>query len=312
MHTCPFKRSARLQCARVTFTGKDFSDVRRNAKDSVFVRFFEDRANVFRLYQELHPEDLESSEGDVKIRTVRRVIAKGYANDLGFSVGDRLICLAEAQSSPMGALRLRTLFYLASTFQSYLSENGMTVYDVGSGPFPRWEAYVVHVGRDGPRVTRMGGIGEDLQDDSLSVEVPADGLLKDYIDVCRVIDTKITRNIDCNRDSVLEAFEACRGCGRVGEFVWSRRYEVMGVYEQLFDEEENMRMNCAAHERKGRIEGHAAGLAEGHAAGLAEGHAAGLTEGRKEVARRLIGMGMSAEDVSKATGMTPEEVRLLD
>ncbi|MBO4569356.1 MAG: hypothetical protein J5674_05330 [Candidatus Methanomethylophilaceae archaeon] len=70
--------------------------MKRNAKDSVFVKFFEDRANVFRLYQELHPEDTESSEGDVRIRTVRRVIAKGYANDLGFLVGDRLICLVEA------------------------------------------------------------------------------------------------------------------------------------------------------------------------------------------------------------------------
>ena len=86
-----------------------WNDVRRNAKDSVFVKFFEDRSNVFRLYQELHPEDTESSEGDVRIRTLRRVIVKGYANDLGFSVGNRLICLAEAQSYSMEPIRLRTL-----------------------------------------------------------------------------------------------------------------------------------------------------------------------------------------------------------
>jgi hypothetical protein len=42
-------------------------------------------------------------------------------------------------------------------------------------------------------------------------------------------------------------------------FVCIRRYEIMGVYEQMFDEEENLRMNCAAYERKGRLEG----LAEG-------------------------------------------------
>ena len=105
-------------------------DVRRNAKDSVFVKFFEDRANVFRLYQELHPEDSESSEEDVRVRTLRRVIAKGYANDLGFSVGGRIICLVEAQSYSMEAIRLRTLFYQATTFQEYLSENGMTLEEV--------------------------------------------------------------------------------------------------------------------------------------------------------------------------------------
>ena len=77
----------------------------------------------------------------------------------------------------------------------------------------------------------------------------------------------------------------------------------MGVYEQMFDEEENMRMNCAAYERKGRLEG------------LAEGRTAGLAEGRRlqseETARRLASMGMPVEDVSKATGMTPDEVRSL-
>ena len=69
----------------------------------------------------------------------------------------------------------------------------------------------------------------------------------------------------------------------------------MGVYEQMFDEEENLRMNCAAYERKGRLEG--------------------LAEGRRlqseEVARRLASMGMSVEDMSRATGMDPDEVRRL-
>ena len=270
-------------------------DVRRNAKDSVFVKFFEDRANVFRLYREPHPEDSESSEEDVRIRTVRRVIARGYANDLGFSVGGRIICLVEAQSYPMEAIRLRTLFYLAATFQDYLSENGMTVYDAKEGAIPRWEAYIVHVGGGNARVTRMGGMMEDLFDDSSATEVPVDdgGLLKGYIDVCGIIDVMTAKGSD--RDSVLRAFEACKGCGSVGEFVWSRRYEIMGVYEQLFDEEENLRMNCEAYERKGRLEGRA--------------------EGRRlqneEVVRRLASMGMAVEDISESTGMAVEDVRRL-
>ncbi len=282
-------------------------DVRRNAKDSVFVKFFEDRANVFRLYQELHPEDSESSEEDVRIRMLRRVIAKGYANDLGFSVGDRIICLAEAQSYPMEAMRLRTLFYLAATFQEYLSENGMSVYDVRRGGLPRWEAYVVHVGRGGSRVTRMGGMMEDLFDGSLDVEVQVggQGLLRNYIDICGIIDAMATG--DREREFVLRALEACKGCGAMGEFVWSRRYEVMGVYEQLFDEEENLRMNCAAYEKKGRIEGREEGLVEGREKGMAEGRRLQ----NEEVARRLASMGMSVEDISVATGMSVEDVRSL-
>ncbi len=66
----------------------------------------------------------------------------------------------------------------------------------------------------------------------------------------------------------------------------------MGVYEQLFDGEENMRMNCMAYEKKGRLEG--------------------MAEGRRlqneDVATKLISMGMAPEDISEATGLTSEEI----
>lgn len=77
----------------------------------------------------------------------------------------------------------------------------------------------------------------------------------------------------------------------MGEFVRSRRYEITGVYEQPFDEEESLRMNCEAYERKGRLEG------------LAEGLMEGMAEGRRlqneEVVRRLASMGMAVEDVRR-------------
>ncbi|MBR7006399.1 MAG: hypothetical protein IKH98_05825, partial [Candidatus Methanomethylophilaceae archaeon] len=54
---------------------------------------------------------------------------------------------------------------------------------------------------------------------------------------------------------------------------------------------------------------------KGRLEGLAEGRETGLAEGRRlpneEVARRLASMGMSVEDVSRATGMDPDEVRRL-
>lgn len=57
-------------------------------------------------------------------------------------------------------------------------------------------------------------------------------------------------------------------------------------------------------ERKGREEGRAEGREEGREEGRAEGRA----EGRLEVARNLKAMGMSAADIAKATGLTPEEL----
>ena len=42
--------------------------------------------------------------------------------------------------------------------------------------------------------------------------------------------------------------------------------------------------------------------------GRAEGRKEGMAEGRKEVARNLLRMGMSIEDISKATGIAKEEI----
>ena len=58
---------------------------------------------------------------------------------------------------------------------------------------------------------------------------------------------------------------------------------------------------------KGKAEGLAAGLANG----LAEGLAKGLSQGKAEVAKNLLEMGMPAETVAKATGLSPEAVKAL-
>ena len=50
-------------------------------------------------------------------------------------------------------------------------------------------------------------------------------------------------------------------------------------------------------------EGRAEGRKEGRAEGRKEGLVEGLAKGRAEVARNLLNMGMSVEDISKATGI---------
>ena len=55
---------------------------------------------------------------------------------------------------------------------------------------------------------------------------------------------------------------------------------------------------------EGRAEGLAKGRAEGHKEGMEEG----LAKGRAEVARNLQNMGMSIEDISKATGISKDEI----
>ena len=71
----------------------------------------------------------------------------------------------------------------------------------------------------------------------------------------------------------------------------------MSLYEELFDDEENMRMNCRISERMG------------HEKGREEGIATGKRMQMEETARRLLSKGMSEGEVSEVTGMPLEDVR---
>ena len=57
-----------------------------------------------------------------------------------------------------------------------------------------------------------------------------------------------------------------------------------------------------------RDEAHAEGLAEGKAKGLAEGKA----KEKNATAKRLLSMGLSVEDIAKATSLSVEQVEAIE
>ena len=65
----------------------------------------------------------------------------------------------------------------------------------------------------------------------------------------------------------------------------------------------------------GLAEGKSLGLAEGKSLGLAEGKSLGLAEGSRqkafETARNLLVIGLSIDNIAKATGLTVQEVETL-
>ena len=79
-------------------------------------------------------------------------------------------------------------------------------------------------------------------------------------------------------------------------------------------ERDNLAFAAAAHD-EGREEGRKEGLAEGLEKGLAEGLEKGTEEGEHNAkiatARNLISMGLSVEQISKATSLTVEEIKTL-
>ena len=61
-----------------------------------------------------------------------------------------------------------------------------------------------------------------------------------------------------------------------------------------------------------RDEAHAEGKAEGLAEGKAEGLAEGKAEEKTATAKRLLSMGLSVEDIAKATSLSVEQVEAIN
>lgn len=60
---------------------------------------FGDKKYLIQMHKALHPEDTETTEDDLSIVTLENVLVNDLYNDLGFTVGEKLICLVEAQST---------------------------------------------------------------------------------------------------------------------------------------------------------------------------------------------------------------------
>ncbi len=84
---------------------------------------------------------------------------------------------------------------------------------------------------------------------------------------------------------------------RADQIAYERHLDALAVQSDAFD--------------AARIEGHA----EGRAVGIEEGRAVGIEEGRAkekhDIARNLKSLGVTLNDISKATGLTAEEIEAL-
>ena len=87
------------------------------------------------------------------------------------------------------------------------------------------------------------------------------------------------------------------------------------AYEDSLKAYRDIKNSLDTAKEEGRAEGRAEGLAEGRAEGLAEGRAEGHAEGASEkalaIARELLAMNMSIDNIKKVTGLTDDEIHNL-
>ena len=150
---------------------KSLQAAKYTAKASVFTDLFKIPKHLLQLYQALHPEDMDSTEDNIRNITIKNVFLDQPYNDLGFQIGEKLVVLVEAQSTWTVNIILRSLLYLAQTYQEYIESTGQNVYTSKRLNLPKPELYVIYTGERKARPELLYFSREFFDGDECAVEV---------------------------------------------------------------------------------------------------------------------------------------------
>lgn len=262
-------------------------EIKRSVKDSVFTYLFSQPEYARELYLELHPEDQDVTETDIKLVTLENILTTGQYNDLGLRVRDRLILLVEAQSTYSPKIALRMLMYLAETYKEYVEEKKISLYSDKRDDIPRPELYVVYTGKrkNVPDILRLS----DLYEGPGSVEVEVKVLreenpqqiLGQYFEFCKISDEQVALHGKTDT-AASETIRICLEKRVLTPFLTTRQKEVHDIMRTLFSQEavwEIERYNVHQEGRQeGREEEFAKGVRSMRKAGLDDAKIASLLE----------------------------------
>ena len=278
---------------------------KRTIKDTVFTRLFEDKKYLLKLYKALHPEDDKVTEKDIEDVTIKPVLVESEYNDLGFSVGDRLIALVESQSTWSPNIIIRALMYLISTYHDYFERTNQSLYSTKKVRMPRPELYVIYTG------TKEAPGSINLKDEffggmpcAINAEVKVlnddrdETIIGEYIAFSRVYDEQL-KEFGRTPDAITETIRICKDKDILKEFLKAHETEVIDMEMSLFSDEQILKAYTKDIER--RVAKETAQRVERETA-------------RKEAcefALRLLKKGMAADETAELTNLSVQEVNEL-
>ena len=223
--------------------------MKRTIKDSVFTDLFQDKKYLLQLYKALHPEDTDVTEDDLTDITIKNVLTDNIYNDLGFTVGDKLMILVEAQSSVWTVnIIVRALMYLVQSYHEYFEHRNDNLYGSKKVKLPKPELYVIFTGK---RISKPEYIslseeffsGEECAID-VKVKMIYDGkdndIISQYVAFTKVYDEQV-KLYGRTRKAVTNTINICKNRDVLKEYLSSREQEVVDMMMTLFDEEQVMR-----------------------------------------------------------------------
>lgn len=218
---------------------------KRKIKDSVFTNLFQDKKYLLQLYRTLHPEDSDVTEDAIADVTIKHVMIDADYNDLGFSVGNRLMVLVECQSTWTMNIIIRALMYLIQTYHDYFKRTNQNLYGSKKVNMPKPELYVIYTGnrKNIPDTISLSKEFFDGAKISIDAEVKVlyqeneNDIIGQYIIFSKVY-TEQRKLYGNSKQAVTETIRICKNRNVLKEYLEIREQEVVDIMMTLFDDEQ--------------------------------------------------------------------------
>jgi len=221
------------------------STPKRKIKDSVFTNLFQDRKYLLQLYKALHPEDCNVTEDAIADITIKHVLVDADYNDLGFSVGNRLMILVENQSTWTLNIIIRALMYLIQTYHDYFKRTNQNLYGSKKVNMPIPELYVIFTG-ERKNIPNTISLSKEFFDEakiSIDAEVKVlyqeneKDIIGQYIIFSKVYNEQ-RKLYGKTKQAVTETIRICKDRNVLKEYLESKEQEVVDIMMTLFDDEQ--------------------------------------------------------------------------
>ena len=281
----------------------------RRYKDSVFVDLFSEdkyaKNNFLALYNALHDTDYRST-GILKNIRLKQVMYMSFANDVSYLIDNKLIVLAEHQSTVNLNMPIRCLEYIARLYEQLYESKEK--YSHKQLVIPTPEFYVFYNGKEAYSGNSVLKLSDSFVNKykaeytlELSVKVVNINYDKDNVIIKRCEPLKqysqfvdaVRHHIAIDREHGFEtAIKECIQNDILREYLQRKSKEVLNMLIGEYDYDTDI-----AVQRE-----------ESFDMGLAEGEARGSRQKAFETARLMLQRDYPESEICLMTGLTKEEV----
>ena len=305
-------RRTREKRCRETCRSADGRRANRKYKDRLFIRIFEDREDLLRLYNAVNASDYPCAD-DLEVTTLDNAIYMRMKNDVSFLI-DGYMSLYEHQSTFNPNMPLRDCLYLLELYQNYIDSRELDLYSSVLLKIPAPRLVVFYNGQEKMRdeeecILRLSDAYERPEEDpALECIVRVIninyGKNRQMMEKCpklfeyAYLVAKIRENQAAGKTlegAIGEAVKECLEQGYLTELLTNYRREVMGMLLYEYDEKKHLRNTY----EEGRQEGRREGRQEGRREGLRTGAMKGRQKKSYESARNMYRRGFPVRDTAE-------------